>query len=227
LEEEFSEMLAYAANRPVVAKRGSSPNAMLVIIGVHVAVIAAVMSAKMDLPAQIRKTPLFIDFIRPPEPPPTPQVQSRLPTQPHQSVIDRTEPLVPTPSTTGEILDSTPTPLPNFDDLVRPLPNPVPDSRPTPAPKSAARLLTSGEDLKPAYPVSKIASGEEAVLRLRLPIDASGRVIDVEPVGRADPAFLQAARRHLLAHWRYKPASEGGRAIVSFEVVTLHFQLEG
>ena len=38
-------MLAYAASRPRVGKAQSSPNAMLIVISVHVAVIAAVMSA--------------------------------------------------------------------------------------------------------------------------------------------------------------------------------------
>jgi len=65
------------------------------------------------------------------------------------------------------------------------------------------------------------------VLRLRLTIDERGRVIAVEPVGRADKVFLEAARRHLLAHWRYRPASEGGRAVTSSTVITLRFQLDG
>ena len=66
----------------------------------------------------------------------------------------------------------------------------------------------------------------EAVLRLRLTIDDRGRVTAVEPVGRADPVFLAAARRHLLAHWRYKPASENGRPAASSTVITLRFQLD-
>ena len=53
------------------------------------------------------------------------------------------------------------------------------------------------------------------MLRLKLTIDPRGRVIAVDPVGKADPAFLAAARRHLIAHWRYKPATEDGRAIAS------------
>jgi len=39
--------------------------------------------------------------------------------------------------------------------------------------------------------------------------------------------FLEAARRHLIAHWRYRPASEDGRAIASTAVITLRFQLDG
>ena len=63
-------MLAYAANRPAAAQRGSSPNAMLAIIAIHVAAVAALMSAKMDLPVPIIDKPIDIDWIKPIEPPP-------------------------------------------------------------------------------------------------------------------------------------------------------------
>jgi hypothetical protein len=46
-------------------------------------------------------------------------------------------------------------------------------------------------------------------------------------VGRADRAFLDAARRHLIAHWRYQPATEDGRTITSSLTITLRFQLDG
>ena len=41
-----------------------------------------------------------------------------------------------------------------------------------------------------------------------------------------DPSFLAAARKHLLAHWRYAPATEDGRAIASSTVITLRFELQ-
>jgi protein TonB len=205
---------------------------MLVVIGAHVAVIAAVMSAKMDLPRIIRDPPLVIDLIEPtPPPPPNPIEQPRQPqTQHQQSVIDQPPVIIPTPPTAGETVDSRPTPLPPIDQIigpaVDPLP-PVPTPKPMPVIKAPARLLTSGEALKPPYPGSKIASGEEAVLQLRLSISENGRVVAVEPVGRADPAFLEAARRHLLRSWRFKAASEDGRAVASTTVITLRFQLDG
>ena len=93
--------------------------------------------------------------------------------------------------------------------------------------KLGPRLATPESELKPPYPQSKLLSEEEAVLNLRLTIDQNGRVVAVEPVGRADPAFFAAARRHLLAHWRYKPASEDGRPMASSTVITLRFQLNG
>jgi len=53
------------------------------------------------------------------------------------------------------------------------------------------------------------------------------RVVAVDPVGRTDPLFLEAARRHLIAHWRYKPALADGQAVASSMVITLRFQLDG
>lgn len=49
-------MLAYAASRPSIGARRPSPNAMLAIIALHVGALAAVMSAKMDLPLSRRQS---------------------------------------------------------------------------------------------------------------------------------------------------------------------------
>lgn len=220
-------MLAYAANRPAVAQRGSSPNAMLAIIALHVAGIAALMSARMDLPETFKDTPTVIDFIRPDAPPPPKPSDPEIPQPPIASTITHPPQPLPLPPI-GMPIDPTPT-VPSFDDLVGPALDPGPKALPIPIPapvKIGARLLTPASELKPPYPSSKLASGEEAVLRLRLTIDERGRVVAVEPLGRADGVFLDAARRHLLAHWRYRPATEDGRAIKSTIAVTLRFQLE-
>ncbi|HYU94994.1 MAG TPA: energy transducer TonB [Sphingomicrobium sp.] len=222
-------MLAYAANRPAPVERRPYPNAMLVIIAIHVAGIAAVMSAKMDLPPIIPRPPIDIfDVPRPTDPPPPtpPAPPVPRPTDSTVTNVDQIAPLPvrdnpdgPTPSTafnTGTLGGGNALVIPE----ITPLPKPYPV-------KLGAQLLTSGEELKPPYPSSKLITEEEASLTLRLTIDERGRVIAVEPVGRADPVFLAAARRHLLARWRYKPASEDGRAIASTAVITLRFQLDG
>ena len=63
-------MLAYAASRPAPVERRPYPNAMLAIIAGHVAVVALVMSAKMDLPEVIKRTPIDIFWVKPPDTPP-------------------------------------------------------------------------------------------------------------------------------------------------------------
>jgi protein TonB len=223
-------MLAYAANRPIVGARKPAPNAMLVIIGVHVAAIAVLMSAKMELMPPPFDPPIIVDFIRPKTPPPPPPVDTRTPTQkptplapidmqvpiPSTNLAQRpVEPVGPTTINTGVLGGGGVGIIP---EVTRPVHYPV---------KLGPRLATPDSELKPPYPQSKILSEEEAVLNLRLTIDQNGRVTAVEPVGRTDAAFLAAARRHLLAHWRYKPASEDGRPVTSTTVITLRFELDG
>ena len=221
-------MLAYAANRPAAGKRQSSPNALLVVISIHVALLAAVMSAKMDLPARIRHDPTIISLIPEPTPPPnTTPVKPKTP-QPPQPTFDNPSPQVQLPTATTVDV----TPSIDFGKLVGPgTGESIPTIEPTQPPPLAvhheARLLTPPSELKPPYPASKLASEEEAVLMLRLTIDERGRVTAVDPVGPADRAFLESARRYLIAHWRYQPASEGDRAIASSVVIKLRFELDG
>ena len=218
-------MLAYSANRPRVGSRSSSPNMMLAIVGLHVAAVAVLMSAKMDLPSPITRTPLTIEIIKPK--PPEPAEVPKRPSPPEQS-LTVPEPLVSLPPL-PEILP-VPDPLPPLDNVA---PDTGTSNRPsdgdgaTPIAATPALLLTGAAELKPPYPASKLASGEEADLKLRLTIDERGRVTAVEPMGRADSAFLSAARRHIIAHWRYRPATSGGRGVAATLVVTLRFRLDG
>jgi protein TonB len=219
-------MLAYAATAPRFAERRSSPNALLAIIAGHVALLAVVMSAKMDLPRRLspERPFIFIPVPNPPPPPPTPMPQSTPRPQPSPTV---TEPHIPVQPLPGSDLSPTPAfPDPGPVAGNGPVADPMPLPKPVPI-HLGPQLLTSPDTLKPPYPATKLASGEEAALQLRLTIDERGRVVAVEPVGRADPVFLAAARRHMLAHWRYRPASEDGRAVSSTVVITLRFQLDG
>src|SRR5436853_5564678 len=82
-------MLAYAANRPVAAKRQSSPNALLIVVSVHVALLAAVMSAKMDLPRMIRNDPVDVFWVpKPPAPPPPSNTVEPSRPRPFEQLID-------------------------------------------------------------------------------------------------------------------------------------------
>jgi protein TonB len=221
-------MLAYAANRPVPGKRQSSPNALLIVISVHVALLAIVMSAKMELPPIAKHPPIDIFWVPKPKvpPPPTPQP----PPGPRPQINDkfddpRTE--IKTPPIADQQSGSETTP--DAGTVLGGGTATITDIRPPVLPPihHDPRLLTPPSELKPPYPASKLLSEEEAVLRLRLSISDDGRVIAVDPVGPADRTFLDAARRHLIAHWRYQPATEDGRTIASSIVITLRFELNG
>src|SRR3954452_1491465 len=222
-------MLAYAASRPVIVDRKPHPNAMLAIIAVHVALLAVVMSAKMDLPRHIFDAPPKVFWVpKPTTPPPPPPISSRQTVQNQKNWIDHPDTHVKTttdfvPTDTGEkTVDVMPLGGAGAT-VIREIPNRIV----TLPISSGPQLLTQSSELKPPYPPSKLLNEEEATLRLKLTIDASGRVVAVDPVGRTDAAFLEAARRHLIAHWRYKPEMDDGHPVASSEVITLRFELNG
>ena len=221
-------MLAYAAGRPLVGKRQPSPHAMLVVIAMHVALIAGIMSAKMNLPKLVPHRPIVIDLLPDPAPPPPNMTVKTPSSRPTPTAIDQPPADVPLPRFDQMPVDPAATTVPGSvagaGSLVTPAMPGIMISKPV---RHDPRLLTPASELKPPYPPSKIFSEEEATLRLRLTISESGRVTAVDPVGIADREFLDSARRYLIAHWRYQPATEDGRAIASFTVITLRFQLDG
>lgn len=210
------------------------PRALLLIVGAHAALIAAVMTAKMAVPVIEDHGPIIVDPIPiPPDPPPNPDPPNPDPPKTdQQSQARRADPyqpprVVPLPTPRGPAIDTTPLPVPDPGPMIGTDPDPVPIPTPIPAVvRTGPRFITPEWALRPPYPDDKRRLEEEAKLALRLAIDERGRVVAVEPVGRADPSFLEAARRHLIAKWRYKPATEDGRPVPSSTVITLRFELE-
>lgn len=220
-------MTVYAPT-PGFADHRPHPRTLVLIVAGHAALIAAVMAAKTDIPQRIFNRPTVVELIpldKPPPDQPQPQPQPRdqatqpLPNQPLREVQ------LPTP--THDVIATTPMlseiPLANGP-VIEPV-GPVTATTPQPV-RTGPRFATPASELRPPYPESKRRLEEEAVLKLRLSIDDRGRITAVEPVGNADPAFLQSARRHIIAHWRYKPAMEGDRAVASSTVITLRFELD-
>ncbi|WP_310468140.1 energy transducer TonB [Sphingomonas sp.] len=197
------------------------PRALLLIVAAHAALLAAVMSAKMDLPQRVGR---ITEVILIPEPlPPPPDVPQPKPEPQRPSSIETVPSVIPVPQPDRPLVDPTPLPIPPRDNIA-PMPQPEPLPLPNPV-RIGPRFATPASALRPPYPDSKRRLEEEAVLRLKLTIDPRGRVVAVDPVGAADPVFLAAARKHLLARWRYQPATEGGRAVASSTVITLRFEL--
>jgi len=216
---------------PTFAAKRRHPSALTLIVIGHAVLIAAVMSARMDLPLPTLPQPTKVELIPLPKPPPPPEpVRSQPRPEPRDSVIDQPRTIIPVPTPDVPGIDQRPIQIQPIDPgPIGPRLDPLPP-QPQPQPnlelvRTGPRFATPPHALRPPYPQSKLQSGEEATLRLRLAIDERGRVTSVEPVGSADPAFLEAARRHILARWRYRPATEDGRAVASSTVVSLRFEL--
>jgi protein TonB len=213
-------MLAYA---PRAERRRLNPPALALIIGAHAAALVAVMSARMNLPETQRDPPFIIKSIEvPPEPTPPKPIDDPRPAP--KNTLTTPTPVVDLPIQPGPVVEPLPQPQPG--PAVGMGSGPVPIPAPPPVVRTGPRFATAPGAVRPPYPDAMRAAEKEARLRLRLSIDERGRVTAVEPVGKAEPAFLAAARRHILRAWRYTPAMEGDRAIASTTVVTLEFKLD-
>jgi len=217
-------MLAYA---PRPTGRAGSPRTLLLVAAGHAVALALLLTARSDYVRDKVFDPTDVVFVPTKPPPPPPPSDPAPPSTPSRSAIDTPPLIVPMPAQPSEPIASGP-PVTSIDPVIGNVVEPaiVPDP-PRPAiVRRAARFNTPADLVRPPYPVAKQRLEEEASLRLSLAIDARGRVTSVTPVGSADPVFLDAARRHILRHWRYQPASEGGEAVASSVVITLSFKLE-
>lgn len=214
-------MLAYA---PRPDRQRLSPTALTLIIAGHIAAIGAVMSAKMAIERPV-DPPIFIENIRAPKVPPPNDPPRPHPDKPQTSTLDQPHTIVPPRDPMGPVATD-PHPLPPVGETIGTGTEtlPTPPINP-PIFRSGPHLATAANALRPPYPASKREAGDEASLRLKLTIDARGRVIAVDPVGRVDPTFFEAARRHILRAWHYQPAMEGSTAVPSVTTITLRFEL--
>lgn len=225
-------MLAYAAQNPRPAGRAGSPKALMIVVAGHAVLIAAVLTAKMELVTGTPFDPTDIINIRTPPPPPPspPEPQTRPEPSPQEplvqdSSIDQTQTIVDMGQATSLQVDRGPS-VGELLEQIGPGTAITPDPPRREIVKTAALARTPDSALRPPYPNDKLRLEEEATLKLRLSIDARGRVTAVDPVGRADPSFLEAARRHIIRSWRYKPATEDGVAVPTTTVINLSFRLE-
>ena len=220
-------MLAYAADMPRTAQRAGSPRALTLIVAGHAVALAAVLTAKPEIIGiDPVRPPIVFNVPAPPPPRPLEQVkpQPRRPvTQP--SFIDEERPIIDMGQQSPTQIDTGPS-IADIGAVIGSGPTIAIDPpRHVPA-MTGPRLATSDASLKPPYPNDKLRAEEEATLRLKLTIDARGRVTAVDPVGAADPSFLAAARKHIIRSWRYKPATEDGVAIPTTTMISLSFRLE-
>ena len=84
----------------------------------------------------------------------------------------------------------------------------------------------SGADL--VYPPAAKAEGIEGHVVVRYDVSAQGAVINPEVVEAVPEGVFDAAALSSIVQWRFRPATEGGKAVETSGVVsTLRFRLGG
>lgn len=78
----------------------------------------------------------------------------------------------------------------------------------------------------PAYPIQALRAGIEGTVLLKVLVDATGKPVQVAVQRSSGSHTLDdAARRHVLAAWRFHPAIRDGHAIEAWALIPVRFDL--
>ncbi|HTY99812.1 MAG TPA: energy transducer TonB [Rhodocyclaceae bacterium] len=204
-------------NRP---RPGARLARFLVIAGIHAVVIFAILDAAVPPAFEGDTRPLYVRLAEatPPAavepPPPAPK-----------------EPPVPRPPKTAILAAATDTPAAStFVVPPQPAPPPAPiQAAPTPVPALVEAHVDADylDNPKPVYPSLSRRLGEQGTVSLRVHVAVDGSALGVELSQTSGHSRLDSAARDAVARWRFVPARRGDRAVDSWVVVPITFQLKG
>lgn len=114
--------------------------------------------------------------------------------------------------------------LPAVEQVSTPLAvGPPTQARTTPAPMRLEYAVAP----PPSYPRAALRAGLEGTVMLQVLVDVDGRPLAVEIAeGSGHRELDVAARRHVLAHWRFRPAMQGGVPVQAVGLVPIDFRLD-
>jgi protein TonB len=143
----------------------------------------------------------------PPAPPPPPRPQQAQPPRPpspqqtesRQRPVDSAGPVNPTPSAEGSA---------RITGAISP---PSPEYRPP----------------QPAFPEGARQRGETGTVRVRLQVDATGQVPQVEVLETSGSRELDRASQEYFRRWRFRPAQRDGQPVASEATSAMTWRLNG
>lgn len=95
-----------------------------------------------------------------------------------------------------------------------------------PGPMTGVQLAYA-EASVPPYPRTALRSGHQGTVVLQVLVGVDGRPLDVQVhSGSGYRQLDEAARRHVLRHWRFQPAMRDGRAVQAVGLVPIEFRLD-
>jgi protein TonB len=192
--------------------------AIAVVVLLHVGLLLALKSGLARKAVEFVTGPMEVDIVReeiiPPDEPPPPQVELEIP-----------PPFVPAPEIA---IDYPPEPVKTITTTTEP---PPPVRMPPPrvvSPIQRTQPSVGGNGLsKPDYPPVSRRLGQEGTVTLRLYIQENGRVGEAQVEKTSGfPKLDDAAVRHSLRAWRFRPATENGKPIAVWHSFRVKFTLD-
>ncbi|MEN1940292.1 energy transducer TonB [Luteimonas sp. MJ246] len=161
---------------------------------------------------------------RPVPPPPPPEivpverpVTPPAPTAPAQRVVEPRPVTVP-PLVDGGSIPADPAPVVEqaAADIAPPATGPLTGMR-----------LAYAQASAPPYPREALRAGLQGTVMLQVLVDIDGRPLRVQVHdGSGHRELDEAARRHVLRHWRFQPAMRDGRSVQAIGLVPIDFRLD-
>lgn len=212
-------------------QKGSRWTGLVVVIGLHVAVLAFLLTYQPARQMLGLTKPLMVEFITPPAPPPPEPPKEQPKPREVQIVKKKVEPVKPLPL----IAANTPTPSPMVAEPQEPPkvappiePSPPPAPPAPPSPPAEPRVVSSVEYLQnpaPTYPALSRRMREEGRVVLRVTINTQGKPEQVDISKSSGFPRLDEAARAAVRGWLFKPYTVNGKAETVVGMVPLNFTI--
>jgi protein TonB len=210
-------------SKPLSRPRWAPAASAALVVGIEAAVIAALvagLSLKV-LPQSAQS--IVVDILHPQEQKPAPAI-----TPPNPTLVTPQPAYAPPPDIrikappASHAITATSVPRPPIS--TAPVVPHAPAAPGLPAPTPARGILAT--HTIPPYPEAARRLGQQGECLLKITVGADGSIASVTLVKSSGSTFLdQAALDWVKAHWRYHPATQDGRAIVSTVQAEIVFNL--
>ncbi|MCH7307624.1 TonB family protein [Acinetobacter sp. NIPH 1852] len=217
--------IPFAENENQSAKRFIGLGAVLFLHLVIAYILVTSLTTATIKPVEKPVELQIIQDIEPPPPPPPPKLEEKPPEPPKMvekvakmpdppKQVEKVTPVAkptPTPPVQNAVATPTATPV-----VAAPSPSPVaaPIAAPAPAPKPAgiSRGVSEGSVgcKKPDYPREALMNEEEGTVRMRVLVDASGKVIDSKVAKSSGSKSLDKAAIKAYSLCSFTPAMKDG-----------------
>lgn len=192
-------------------------------LGLHAAVIAALLAYPPARTAIVAAAPIMVDWIAAPRPAPkvepVTEAPKAKPEHKKQVVRPIEKPVVARPATTPEPAAPDPVAAPAPSAPIAAAPAPVTVTEPV---FNAAYL----QNPVPDYPPLSRRLHEEGRVVLRVHVDTGGKADDVQVRSSSGFARLDDTARETVRLWKFVPAKRGAEPFAAWVLVPISFKLE-
>jgi protein TonB len=192
-----------------------------VAVGLHAAVLGAVLTYSPTRSALLSVAPIMVDWIAAPQPEPV--VEPPKPRPVHRPVprhVEKPKILAAPAESPSPVVAPTPPPAP---------PEPIAAVVPPPPLAVTAPIFDAAylQNPAPSYPVLSRRLKEQGRVMLRVRVNTGGTADEVQVRTSSGFPRLDESARMTVQQWKFVPARRGSDAVAEWVLIPISFKLEG